>query len=309
MKLSIIICILGLLFIPFSSALAVCLSDDAGAEVCLDAPPKRIISLYGAYTEILWETGAGKLIVAKTKSDDTIAALADLPSVGSSLRPNVEHVLALRPDLVIAKSSKGASEALNALKARGVKVAAFGPESLEELYSVIKKLGQLTGTDARAQQLVVDLDKNLVRIRKLTEGVNSRPMVAFEVRSDPLTVAGSHSLVNGIIEIAGGKNAFLNPKKIFKIDIEAVLQADPDVYVIQTGPMNVSPLPPGERPHHPTLRAVKEGRVLIVDEKLFSRPGPRVAEAAEVLGRFLHPGVWEKPSSTGEINTSIIEGK
>jgi len=286
--------LLAFAFLPVCDAFAKCVTDDTGTEICLDGPPKRIVSLYGAYTEILWETGSGNLIAAKTKSDDTIPALAGLPSVGSSLRPNVELVMALRPDLTIAKASKGSSAALNALRDRGVKVAAFDPASFEELYAVIERLGALTGSDEKAGELVNKLKSDLNAVRSKTANMTALPRIVYEVRADPLTVAGSKSLVNEIIGTAGGINVFDNSKKLLKVDVEAVLKADPDVYVIQTGPMNNSPLPPDQRPHHTALRAVKEGRVLYVDEKLFSRPGPRAAEAAEVLSRFLHPGLWEQ---------------
>jgi iron complex transport system substrate-binding protein len=117
--------------------------------------------------------------------------------------------------------------------------------------------------------------------------------VLYEIRADPLTVAGVGGLVHELIRAAGGIDATENPKKLFLLDVEALLRMDPDAYVVQEGPMNRNPVPPAARPHFQTLRSVREGRVLTVDEKLFSRPGPRVAEAVEVLGRFLYPRLWE----------------
>jgi iron complex transport system substrate-binding protein len=99
-------------------------------------------------------------------------------------------------------------------------------------------------------------------------------------------------LVNDLIRVAGGENAVTQPQTVLAYDVEALLAADPDFYIVQEGPMNKKPLPPAERPNIGQLRAVREGHVAVVDELLVSRPGPRVAEAAEALSRILHPELW-----------------
>ncbi|HSH70117.1 MAG TPA: helical backbone metal receptor [Deferrisomatales bacterium] len=295
--LSLLLMVLGL---AVSAALphpadAACITDDTAIEICLDAPPERIISLYGAFTETLWDLGAGPRLVARTKNDLSVPAMADLPSVGTGLRPNVEYLLALRPHLVVSRASRASSESLQALRARGLTVAAFDPLSLEDLYRTVERLGTLTGHSAEATALTTRLRLGVDRVAAVAAAVpvEQRPRVVYEVRADPLTVAGSGGLVDELIRTAGGVNATENPKKLFLLDVEALLRMDPDAYVVQEGPMNRNPTPPVERPHFQTLRCVRGGRILTVDEQLFSRPGPRVAEAAEALGRFLHPQLWE----------------
>jgi iron complex transport system substrate-binding protein len=100
-------------------------------------------------------------------------------------------------------------------------------------------------------------------------------------------------MVNDIITRAGGVNVVESPQELSRFDLEALLHADPEVYVIQQGPMNKSPEDIYSRPYFKELRAVKARRVLLVDEGLFSHPGPRSAAAVEQLARFLHPEVWE----------------
>ncbi|GAB4255929.1 MAG: ABC transporter substrate-binding protein [Deferrisomatales bacterium] len=270
-----------------------CITDDTATEVCAERPPRRIVSLYGAYTELLWEMGVGERIVARTKNDTTVAQVAALPSVGSGLRPNVEYLLALRPDLVVGRASRASGDTLAALRARDLPVAAFDPRGLGDLYGTIRRLGVLCDAEGRAEALIGSLEGRLTAVRTRV-GARERPLrVVYEVRADPLTVAGADGLVNELIAVAGGVNAVAIPKKIAMLDVEALLRLDPDVYVVQRGPMNRNPPPPAERPHLATLRAVREGRVLVVDERLFSRPGPRVAEAAEQLSRFLYPEQWQ----------------
>jgi iron complex transport system substrate-binding protein len=274
------------------TAHAACVTDDTGTKVCLDAPPQRAVSLYGAFTETLAALGAAGTLVARTKNDDSVAQVARLPVVGTGLRPNVEYLLALRPDLIVSRGGKAAQEALDALRARGLKVIAFDPTGLSDLYSTVDRLGTLWGRSADARRLVEALRADIAGVEKRSQGVRRRLRVVYEVRAEPLTVAGSGGLVDELIAAAGGENAVKNPKKLLSLDPEALLRLDPDAYVVQTGPMNPSPVPPGQRPGLNALRAVKQGRVLSVEEDLFARPGPHVAEAAEKLSRFLYPEAW-----------------
>jgi iron complex transport system substrate-binding protein len=104
-------------------------------------------------------------------------------------------------------------------------------------------------------------------------------------------------MVNDIIERAGGVNCLTSPKKIVRLNLEAVIAADPEIYVVQQGPMNPNPEKVNDRPHYAILRAVQAGRVLVVDEQLYSRPSPGAVEAVAQLARFLHPARFpeEKP--------------
>jgi iron complex transport system substrate-binding protein len=278
-----------------ASARGACVVDDTRVEVCLDATPARVVSLYGAFTELLWELGVRDSLVARTSNDHSIPEVAGLPSVGTGLRPDVEHLLARRPDLVVSRGGRASREAVSALRARGLRVAAFDPSGIEDLEGVVFRLGVLCGREAEAAALVAGLRGSLQGIADRVGVPVRRPRVVFEVRAEPLTVAGAGGLVDEVIRRAGGVNAVESPKKLLLFDVEALLRLDPDVYVVQEGPMNRKPAPLTDRPHFRLLRAAREGRVLTVDEELFSRPGPRVAEAVEHLSRFLYPGLWPPP--------------
>ena len=122
--------------------------------------------------------------------------------------------------------------------------------------------------------------------------------VFFEVRYHNLLAAGRGSMVNDIITRAGGVDVVETAQRLTPFGLEALLQAQPDVYIIQQGPMNRSPEDIYSRPYFQELQAVKAKRVLVVDESLFSRPGPRSAEAVEQLARFLHPRSGREQAST-----------
>lgn len=277
-----------LLFSPSLSG-AACITDDTGLEVCLEKPPARIVSLYGAYTEILHKTGLGPAIVGRTKNDTTVPGTENLPVVGTGLKPNVEYIMALKPDLVLARGGKAGAEALAMLRQRGIKVAAFDPQSLEELYSTFSRMGRLMGKEAETANEAETIRKAVAEVEAMAKKAAAKPSVVYEISAEPLTVAGADGLINELITKAGGVNPVTTPKKLVRLDVEALLKADPDVYIIQTGPMNVNPQPPENRPHHGGLKAVKEGRTATVDEKVFSRPGPNVAQAVRELFRIIHP--------------------
>jgi iron complex transport system substrate-binding protein len=232
------------------AAAEVRITDDLGQVISLEGPARRVISLYGAYSEIFFAMGLEDRLVARTRADLFPPAILDKPSVGTHLRPNMELVLGLQPDLIIQASGRK-----------------YGHE-------VIRQIAE----KGRLQQLSQRL--------ATTE---HRPSVFFEVRYPNLLGAGQQSIVNDVILKAGGINCLPNRKKLVRINIETLIGYDPEVYVVQKGPMNRNPAEPKFRPNFRVIKAVEEGRVLFVDEYIFSRPGPRSVEAVEKLASFLHP--------------------
>jgi len=267
---------------------AVQVTDDRGREISLPAPPRRIVSLYGGLTEILAALGAGERVVARIQGDDT---LKKIPTVGTHLQPNVEMILALKPDLVVQGGVSKGMPALKKLEAEGAPVALFAPHDFPGLFSVMQRLGVITGRTEAAAAINRSMEARLQEVARRVAG-RKPPRVFFEVRYHNLLAAGRGSMVNEIITRAGGVNLVDSPKKLAPFGLEALIQAQPEVYIIQQGPMNRSPEDIYTRPYFQELRAVKARRVLVVEESLFSRPGPRSAEAVEQLARFLHPDAW-----------------
>lgn len=274
------------------SAAEVRVTDDLGQVIALKEPAQRIISLYGAYSEILFAIGAGDKLVARTRADRFPPSILDKPSVGTHLRPNMELVLGLQPDLIIhAVGRKHGHEVIRQIQQKGFTVAVFQPRNFAELFSVIDRLGILTGEEANAQLLVNGQSSRLRQIDLRLAKSKDRPKVFFEVRYPNLLGAGQGSIINDVILKAGGLNCLPNEKKLVRINIETLIDYDPDVYVVQKGPMNRNPGSPESRPNFQVLKAVQQGRVFFVDEYVFSRPGPRSVEAVEKLAAYLHPEI------------------
>lgn len=278
--------------VPEPVGAAIRVVDDHGEVIVLRKPAQRIVSLYGAYSEILFAMGLGDRLVGRTRGDRFPEAILEKPSVGTHLRPNIELVVGLAPDLVLqAGGEKYGHEVIRQIHKTGFPVAFFRPLTFADLFSVIHRLGKLTGAERAASALVDRLQGRLHKVQATLASARRRPAVFFEVRYPNLLGAGRASFVNDVIEKAGGTNCLRQEKKLVRINIETLVARDPEAYVVQTGPMNKNPGNPRLRPNFQVLPAVRKGRVLMVDERLFSRPGPRSVEAVERLAAFLHPGL------------------
>lgn len=271
-----------------ASALAdVVAQDDRGREVRLQAPAQRVVPLYGGLTDILLALGLEQRIIARTAADDA-PQLQERVSVGTHMRPNLELLVGLGPDLVLQMGGrKEAMLPLEAAERQGIATAFFQARDFASLFSVIERIGRLTGSEERARALVAVMRSRLQAVaRSVAKG--PRPSVFFEVRYPNLLAAGRQSMVSAVIEAAGGRNCVQSEDKLVRLNEEALLALNPDVCLVQHGPMNPNPTPLDERGHFRTLDCVAKGRWQVVEEKLFSRPGPGSVAAVEQLAGLLH---------------------
>ncbi len=242
--------------------------------------------LYAAFSEILQSIGQEERIIARTKSD-TNPRLQHLPVVGTHMRPNIERIVALTPDLVLQLAGRSeAAMTSEALRKQGIRVLDLELASFRDLMRVTHTLGELTGAQEQAQAQTELWQKRLAAIQARHTG--PAPRVFFEVRYPNLLAAGKNNIVNEIIEIAGGSNCLDTAKKLVRLSEEELLALNPDVYLMQKGPMNPAPQPLSARKNLAGLTAAQNGQILVVSEEDFSRPGPRAIEACDQLERWLH---------------------
>lgn len=277
---------------PIAYAAPVTITDDTGARITLPAPAKRIIGLYASFHEILADLGVEERIVARTNAERH-ERWAHLPSVGTHMRPNTERVLALAPDIVLQMSGRReAAEAVTALQRVGVPVAVFDVRNFADLFSLITRLGVLTGQEKEAAALTANMQARLDAVARFTAqkqaGGAPVPSVFFEVRYPNLLGAAKGSIVHDIIRHAGGKNCLNSELRLARPSEEELLRLNPDAYIIQHGAMNKTPVPLADRTHYRTLRAAQHGKIRIVEESLFSRPSAHNVDAVEQLAQFLY---------------------
>ncbi len=303
LSVSLLLAVLVIPAIPASGA--PCITDDAGDRLCMERPARRVIPLYAAFTDILMGMGQANRIVGRTRADAPNGLSPDISVIGTHMRPSMELVLGLKPDLALQMGGRAeAAESVAALRQQGIPTAFFQVRPFEDLVSVIERVGILTGSETEATRLAASLRSRLELLRQTVTGLREPiPSVFFEVRYPNLLGAGPDSIVTDIIRFAGGQNVLAGSNttrkgRVARLSEEELLRLDPDVYILQFGPMNKIPVPLRERPHFSGLRAVKSGRTLHVDEHLFSRPGPRAVDAAESLARFLHPNLFSPSQET-----------
>lgn len=259
--------------------------DDLGNGVALPAPARRVVPLYGAFVDILAGMALADRIVARTEADPAPADGPDLPVIGTHMRPNIERVLAVRPDLVLQMDGRGeARESAARLAGLGIPTAVFAVSDFQTLFSAIDRIGVLCGDETAAGKLREALTGRLAAVAR---PAGPPPRVFFEVRSGSLLAAGNASMASAVITAAGGVNAVAAKDKIVRLSDEELLRLAPDVCLTQRGPMNPEARSMAERPEYATLPCVRNGRAFVVDEALFSRPGPGSVTAVETLAGLL----------------------
>ena len=262
-------------------------TDDFGDTLALAAPPTRIVSLSPATTEILFAIGAGARLVGRTSWDLYPDSARLVPDVGNGLRPNVEALLATRPQLVVLYASRDNRDAARALRAAGVATLSLKIDRIEHFRRAVELLGAATGDTARARAAADSVLRTLDRVRAATAPLD-RPTVFWHVWDSPLITIGGGSYLNQLVEIAGGKNVYADvPDPSPQISLEDLLARD--VQVVLAGPSNAARLRADRA--WASLSAVRGHRVLEVDTAIVGRPGIRLGEAAVSIARLLHPGL------------------
>ena len=270
---------------------AATLIDMVGREVELHEPPRRIISLAPSLTEILYALGAGDAVVGVTDYATYPPEVEAKPSVGGGINPNLEVIVALKPDLIFVSADANRWDTITQLEQLQIPVFGIKPVGIEGVFASIDKVGQVLGGKREAEELVAGMRRRMATVSEKVKGL-ARPKVLYVIWIDPLIVAGGGTVINGLIDVAGGTNVVRIPG-FSRYSLEQVLVHEPDVIVLALDggvpeDREVLRRLPGWR----EMRAVQEGAVGVIDANLINRPGPRIVEAAEALAGLLHPGVF-----------------
>ena len=272
---------------PAGGSFPVTVTDDTGRSVTIAARPERIVSLAPANTEIVAALGALPRLVGVTTYCDYPAEVADLPKMGDFVGPNLEAIAAAEPDLVLVTTGVQA-EVIGQLEALGASVVAIDPQTLEALYVSIGTVGTAIGEPAAAAGLIESMD---LQIHDIAEQVEGAPVRCFlEIAQDPLFTVGSGTLLNELIEYAGGENVVTEAGYV-PYSVEQLVLANPDVYLATKGSMS-DPSDIVGRPGYADISAVAAGRVFLLDDNLVSRPGPRVVDGIRQIAEALHPDIF-----------------
>jgi len=264
------------------------ISDDWGRPVALAAPATRIVSLSPATTEILFALGLGRRVVGRTRFCDWPPAARTVPDVGNGIEPNVEAVAARRPDLVLLYASAANRAAADRLAALGVATAVLKLDLASDVRRAARTIGQLAGVPAAAESLVAAFDSSLRAVAARAASVpGRRPRLYVDAWASPPMTVGRGSYLSEVIRAAGAENLFDDVgASSATVSLEAIVARDPDAVLVLALDTLHEPSLAG-RPGWSAVRAVREGRVLVVDANLYDRPSPRMSVAAADLAARL----------------------
>lgn len=272
---------------PAGVSFPVTVIDDAGRSVTVDAAPERIVSLAPANTEILYSLGLLGKVVGVTTFDDYPPEVSSIEKVGDFVTPNLEAITAAQPDIIFVTTGIQA-DVIAKLEKTGAAVIAVDPQSLEALYTSIDMVGKATGTTAQADEVVAGMKDELSSIQ---DAIDAAPVRCFiEIAQEPLFTAGAGTLLNDLIDQAGGENV-VTENGYVAYSVEQLLTDDPEVYLATKGSMN-DPSSLKGRAGYDKLSSVKDGRVVVLDDNLVSRPGPRVIAGIRQIAEALHPDAF-----------------
>jgi len=269
-----------------------------GRTVGFTRIPERIVSLAPSNTEILFALGLADKVVAVTDYCDYPPEAKEKASIGGFSTPNIENVVALSPDLVVATSIHQ-EQVIPNLEQRGITVFALAPKTLDEVLEAITLVGEITGQEKEASKLVGEMSE---RIRAVTDKTGNlteaqKPRVFYITWHDPLMTAGAGTLHDELIQKAGGTNIARNLTGYAGITLEAVIDANPEVMIAGVGMGTGADAPLQFALTEPRLRnndARLNNRVYAIDVDLVGRAGPRIVDALEQFARFIHPELFKE---------------
>jgi len=281
-----------------ASASRIEVADDAGNQVQLNESARRIVSLAPHITEILFAAGAGARLVGTVDYSDYPEQAGRLPRVGSYNSLDIESIVALRPDLVVAWQSGNSSLQLARLQALGLTIYFSEPRAIEDVVRDMERLGKLAGTTATAEPAAAAFRRRLAQLRRRYSG---RPAVSvfYEIWNQPLmTVNGGH-LISHVIRLCGGRNVFADLAPLAPVvDVESVIRADPQA-IVASGMGEQSPEWLDAWRRYPSLSAVRSDNLFSIPPDLIQRSGPRVLDGAERLCRALEQARARRQFSGG----------
>lgn len=260
------------------------LRDDLGRQVTLSAAPQRLVSMIPSASETLCAVGVCNHLVGVDTYSNWPPELARTARVGSLFDASPERIVALKPDLVIVSIYSKLHEVL---EQAGVATFAVNAETYDDIFRTTQLLGEVVGVPQAAQQLVARIRREVYQAETRALASQERPSVYLEIDPTPYS-AGPDSFLGSLLTRARGLNIIPRELGLFpQISPELVLQRNPQVIVVAHPQGGLA-----QRPGWGRLRAVQNNRVCSLTPEqtdLVSRPGPRVAQAIDLLYRCIHP--------------------
>ena len=284
---------------PVQSRLAfpIDITDQMGRQVRIEKMPERIVSLAPGNTEIIYALGLEEKLVGVTEFCDYPEAAKGKPKVGGFSIVDIERVIEIQPDLVLAAEIHE-DEVIPQLEGLGLTVLALAPKTLDEVLDAITLIGQVTGQQEEAIQLVTEMGNRIKAITDKTRNLTQadRPRVFYIMWHDPLMTVGSGARIHELIELAGGINIAQDLGEGYPtMSLEAVIMANPQIIIAGSGMGEGANLPYEFALTEERLGdvdALVNGHVYEINTDFVGRPGPRMVNGLEQMARMIHSEIF-----------------
>ena len=273
---------------PMAAIAAIQVTDDSGAQLTLQGPAGRIVSLAPGATEMLFAAGAGDHVIATVEYSDVPAAAKRVPRIGDVVSVDIERLVAAHPDVVVIWPGGGNAAELEKVARLGIPLYRQEVSHVADLPESIRRLGRLAGTSSVAERNAQDLAG---RIAGLSQGHAARPRLTalLQVWNRPIYTVGGHQLMTDALRLCGVQNVFGDLQEPGPaIEVEAVLARNPDI-IIAAAPRGAAAGWLADWKRFPNLSAVRSGRLIAFEDERLSRLGPSLVDATEALCRRLSP--------------------
>jgi len=276
-------------------------ADDLGRTVVVPVDVKRAVSLAPSVTESIYAIGAEDRLVGVTSFCDYPEAAKSIAKVGDTMTPNLETIVALKPDVVFVSTASQIEAFTRTLDDNGIAVFVMSPNNLQDVYRNLNQLGIIFDNAASVFHIVQGLQRREVSVRSAVHSVPStgdpilsegwhRPSVFVQISREPLFTIGKESFITRTIQDAGGRSVTADVATAYpKLSKETAAVLNPEVIILSDSDDNRDP-----NEVFRSSPAVRDGRVYRINADILSRPGPRLVDALEQIARVLHPKVFSE---------------
>jgi len=267
------------------------IKDSKEKEIVIQAEPTKVVSLAPSITELIYALGKGNALIGRTDYCDYPEEVKKVESIGSLRNPNIEKIIELKPDVLIA-STHFKDDVAKKLEDLGIKVVVlYNAEDFNGAYDVINSLGELFNTKAEAQELISSMKEKVAAVEGKVKGKET-PKVYYVVgfgKNGDYTATGD-TFIGEMLLMAGGDNIAKDATD-WKYSLEKIIENDPEYIIISK---NFDMKTQFEQTAgYNELSAVKNNKVIEIDDNLLNRQGPRLAEGVEAIAKILHPDLFE----------------
>jgi iron complex transport system substrate-binding protein len=271
-------------------------SDDINRVVTISGVPQRIVSLSPSNTELVYALGLQDKLVGVTSYDNYPPDAKNKPVVSDYSTLDMEKIVAAKPDLVLADNIQK-DTAIPALDKLGIPVLTFSPDSMNMIFKDLTTLGQISGKSQEASTLVAGLQARVKVVSDKTAKLSDsqKPRILYVTWHDPIWTAGSQTMIQELIDLAGGSNIASDLTGYATITLEATIQRNPQIILVMSsmGTDNESLNFIKGNAQFQSTDSLKKGQIYQIDADIFGRTTPRIVDGLETMAKLVHPELFK----------------